>query len=141
MFLWKAVPIEILSLKNAFMALSRKSFKPLLVSPDGVQFRAWYYWKWDFSWMILPVLLKIIHFGFSIFTINSLSLQYFSIDFNSWFSPSSSSDRSTMSSVHIRQLGCSDFGFVEFRSASNILERIDMYVTSRGLSIQACFTP
>ena len=33
----KEGPIEALSLKNAFRALSRRSFSPLLISPDGVK--------------------------------------------------------------------------------------------------------
>ena len=98
--------------------------------------------KEKFFLMSLPVLLKIIHFVFSTFTISSLSLQYFSIDFSIFFSPSSLSDRSTMSSAHIRQLGCSDFGLVKVRSASNISGRSDIYIlNSSGLSMQPCFTP
>ena len=71
MCVWKDVPIEFFSLKNAFMALFRRSLKPVLISPEGVIMNPRYLNVRTVSILVLlilkfflinlPVLLNIMH--------------------------------------------------------------------------------
>ena len=117
----KCYPILFFILKSALLALDFKSLSPCEIQPDGTSKKPKYLYSLTvsifeflyrkFLFINLPVLLKIIAFVLSIFTLMLFSSVYADSSFSKSFSPSSDSENMIRSSAQMMLLKTISFIF------------------------------